>query len=94
MREKLRTIFFTLSFLALMTADCAHGSNGKLPDRPTKLISAACDLNEQEISTQGQSICRYLCRDPDKTKLAVVYSSSGSSQCRTPITRTLKVVIK
>ena len=66
----------------------------KLPTRPTKLINTSCDINEQEIAAQGQAVCRYICRDTDKTKIAVVFSNSGMSQCRSPIDRTIKVVIK
>jgi hypothetical protein len=93
MRRKLLA-HLVLSFLALASSGTGRASEGKLPDRPTKLVSAACDLSEQETAPQGQSVCRYLCRNPDKTKVAVVFSSSGSSQCRTPIERTIKVVIK
>jgi hypothetical protein len=84
----------TLSFLAVATSVPVLAAGGKLPERPTKLISTACDLHEQETAQQGQSVCRYLCRNPDKTKVALVFSSSGLSQCRTPIERTIKVVIK
>ena len=84
----------TLSFLAVAASVPALATGGKLPERPTKMISTACDLHEQEPAQQGQSVCRYLCRNPDKTKVALVFSSSGLSQCRTPIERTIKVVIK
>ncbi len=65
-----------------------------LPERPTKIIPARCDLKERETSAQGQFVCRYICNNPDKSKIALVYSNSGLSQCRTAIERTLKVVIK
>jgi hypothetical protein len=72
----------------------AYAADTKLPERPTKMVTTACDINEQEITPKGQAVCRYLCRDRDKTKVAVVFSSSGTSQCRTPVERTIKVAIK
>jgi hypothetical protein len=80
--------------LAVVAAASAYAAESKLPVRPTKIITTWCDINEQEITAKGQSVCRYLCRDPDKTKVAVVFSSSGTSQCRTPVARTIKVAIK
>lgn len=84
----------SLALAVTLVSITAWAADTKLANRPTKLISASCDINEQETSPTGLSVCHYLCKDPDKTKVSVVYSSSGSSQCRTPIERTLKVVIK
>ncbi len=80
--------------IATFAAAAAFPADTKLPDRPTKLINVSCDISEQELSPKGQAVCRYVCRDADKTKVALVFSSSGSSQCRSPIERTIKVVIK
>jgi len=66
----------------------------KMSKRPTKIIPASCDLKERETSPQGQFVCRYVCNNADKSKIALVYSSSGLSQCRSAIERTIKVVIK
>ncbi len=85
-------LFLLLGASAIPVASFA--AETKLSERPTKLINANCDLEERETSPQGQSVCHYVCSNPDKTKVAVVYSSSGLSQCRTAIERTLKVVIK
>ena len=82
------------ALLAAITTASAYAAETKLPVRPTKIINTACDIDEQEITAKGQSVCRYLCRDPDKTKVAVVFSSLGTSQCRTPVARTIKVAIK
>lgn len=61
-----------------------------MPPKPFRIIDAVCDVAESEISAQGQFVCRYVCRDPDQTKVSVVYSTSGSGQCRTPINRKIK----
>jgi hypothetical protein len=39
-------------------------------------------------------VCQYVFRDPDHTKVAVVYSNSGSGQSRTPVKKTIKQTIK
>jgi hypothetical protein len=65
-----------------------------MPDKPFRLLDTVCDASESEISPKGQFVCLYVCRDPDHTKVAVVYSNSGSGQCRTPINKTIKQTIK
>ena len=65
-----------------------------MPPRPFRVIDTVCDVAVSEISAQGQFVCRYVCRDPDHTKVALVYSSSGTGQCRTPIDRKIKQYIK
>lgn len=65
-----------------------------MPVKPTRLIDTVCDVADSEISPKGQFVCQYVCRDPDNTKVAVVYSNSGSGQCRTPIKKTIKQTIK
>jgi hypothetical protein len=65
-----------------------------VPVKPFRIIDTVCDIEESEISPKGQFVCRYVCRDSDHTKVAVVYSSAGSGQCRSPIPRTIKQTIK
>ncbi len=65
-----------------------------VPPKPFRIIDTVCDVAESEISAKGQFVCQYVCRDPDHTKVAVVYSSSGTGQCRTPIERKIKQYIK
>ena len=65
-----------------------------MPVKPTRLLDTVCDVSASETSPKGQFVCQYVCRDPDHTKVAVVYSNSGSGQCRTPINKTIKQTIK
>ena len=65
-----------------------------MPPKPFRIIDTVCDAADSEISANGQFVCQYVCRDPDHTKVAVVYSTSGSGQCRTPIPRKIKQYIK
>jgi len=65
-----------------------------MPPRPFRIIDTVCDVADSEISPKGQFVCQYVCRDPDHTKVAVVYSSSGTGQCRTPIDRKIKQYTK
>ena len=65
-----------------------------MPVKPFRLLDTVCDASESEISPKGQFVCQYVCRDPDHTKVAVVYSNSGSGQCRTPVNKTIKQTIK
>jgi hypothetical protein len=62
--------------------------------KPFRIIDTVCDVSESEISAQGQFVCQYVCRDPDHTKVAVVFSTSGNGKCRTPIDRKIKQTIK
>jgi hypothetical protein len=64
-----------------------------MPPRPFRIINSVCDLSENEISPGGQFVCRYVCRDRDKTKASVVYSTSGTGQCRTPVNLNIKQYI-
>ncbi|MDH4480670.1 MAG: hypothetical protein QE283_12410 [Rhodoferax sp.] len=64
------------------------------PVKPFRLIDTLCDASDSEISPKGQFVCLYVCRDTDHTKVAVVYSNSGSGQCRTPVKKTIKQTIK
>ena len=88
------TYVYLLLLLTAISSPAVFAADTKLPERPTKIIAASCDLQERETSPQGQFVCRYVCNNTDKSKIALVYSSSGLSQCRTAIERTLKVVIK
>jgi hypothetical protein len=65
-----------------------------MPVKPFRLLDTVCDAAESEISPKGTFVCQYVCRDPDHTKVAVVYSNSGSGQCRTPVKKTIKQTIK
>jgi len=65
-----------------------------MPVKPFRLIDTVCDAADSEITQKGQFVCQYVCRDTDHTKVAVVYSNSGSGQCRTPINKTIKQTIK
>jgi hypothetical protein len=65
-----------------------------MPVKPFRLIDTLCDASDSEISPTGQFVCQYVCRDTDHTKVAVVYSNSGSGQCRTPVKKTIKQTIK
>lgn len=65
-----------------------------MPPKPFRIIDTVCDVADSEISPKGQFVCQYVCRDPDHTKVAVVYSTSGTGQCRTPIARKIKQTIK
>jgi hypothetical protein len=60
------------------------------PARAFQMIDAVCDVDGTETGPKGQFICQYVCRDRDHTKLAIVYSNSGSGQCRSPISRKIK----
>ena len=88
------TNVYLLLLLTAISPAAVFASETKMSERPTKIISASCDLQERETSPQGQFVCRYVCNNTDKSKIALVYSSSGLSQCRTAIERTLKVAIK
>jgi len=88
------TYVYPLLLLTAVSSSAVFASETKLPERPTKIVSASCDLKERETSAQGQFVCRYICNNADKSKIALVYSSSGLSQCRSAIERTMKVVIK
>ncbi|MFM6991628.1 MAG: hypothetical protein ACKOWD_10105 [Rhodoferax sp.] len=79
--------------VALTTAALAIAAT-PTPPKPFRIIDTVCDVAESEISAQGQFVCQYVCRDPDHTKVAVVYSTSGNGQCRTPIARKIKQTIK
>jgi hypothetical protein len=61
-----------------------------MPARSFQMIDAVCDVDGTETGPKGQFICQYVCRNRDHTKLAIVYSNSGSGQCRSPINRTIK----
>ena len=65
-----------------------------MPVKPFRIIDTTCDVASKEISPTGQLVCQYVCRDRDHTKVAVVFSTSGSSQCRTPIDKKVKQTIK
>jgi hypothetical protein len=65
-----------------------------MPVKPFRIIDTTCDIAESETSAQGQFVCQYICRDPDHTKVAVVYSNAGSGQCRTPVNKKIKQTIK
>jgi len=60
------------------------------PARSFQMIDAVCDVDGNETGPKGQFVCQYVCRDRDRTKLAIVYSNSGSGQCRSPINRSIK----
>lgn len=62
--------------------------------RGHRLIQTTCDAVGSETAAKGQFVCQYVCRDTDRTKLAMVYSNSGSGQCRSPISRQIKQTIK
>jgi hypothetical protein len=65
-----------------------------MPVKPFRIIDTICDVTSKEISPTGQFVCQYVCRDRDHTKVAVVFSTSGSGQCRTPIDKKVKQTIK
>ena len=65
-----------------------------MPARAFQVIDAVCDADSSETGPKGQFVCQYVCRDRDRTKLAVVYSNSGSGQCRSPISRKIKQYAK
>ena len=65
-----------------------------MPARAFQVIDAVCDADSSETGPKGQFVCQYVCRDRDRTKLAVVYSNSGSGQCRSPISRKIKQYTK
>ena len=88
------TYVYLLLLLTALYSPLVFAAETKLPERPTKIIGASCDLKERETSPQGQFVCRYICNNADKSKIALVYSSSGLSQCRTAIERSIKVVVK
>jgi hypothetical protein len=50
-----------------------------------RAIQATCDAVGSEVASKGQFVCQYVCRDKYHTKLALVYSNSGSGRCRSPI---------
>ena len=60
------------------------------PARHFQMIDVVCDVDSSETGPKGQFICQYVCRDRDRTKFAVVYSNSGSGQCRSPISQKIK----
>jgi hypothetical protein len=65
-----------------------------MPVKPFRIIDTTCDMASSEISPQGQFVCQYVCRDPDHTKVAVVFGNAGAAQCRTPIDKKIKQTIK
>ncbi len=65
-----------------------------MPPKPFRIIDTTCDAASGEISAQGQFVCQYVCRDPDHTKVAVVFGNAGAAQCRTPIDKKIKQTIK
>jgi hypothetical protein len=65
-----------------------------MPVKPFRIIDTICDVTSKEISPTGQLVCQYVCRDRDHTKVTVVFSTSGSGQCRTPIDKKVKQTIK
>jgi len=79
-------------------AVCAKAEAGPppapMPARAFQVIDAVCDADSSETGPKGQFVCQYVCRDRDRTKLAVVYSNSGSGQCRSPISRKIKQYAK
>jgi hypothetical protein len=87
---------FTLSAIQLavcvlaMAAAATAIAAPPTPPKSVRIIDTVCDSADSGVSPQGQFVCHYVCRDPDHTKVAVVYSTSGSGQCRTPINRKIK----
>ena len=65
-----------------------------MPVKPFRIIDTTCDVASSEISPQGQFVCQYVCRDPDHTKVAVVFGNAGAAKCRTPIDKKIKQTIK
>jgi len=65
-----------------------------MPVKAFRIIDTTCDVESKEISATGQFVCQYVCRDRDHTKVAVVFSSSGSGQCHTPIDKKVKQTIR
>ena len=78
----------------ILSAMLSIASFAEMKPKTYKVIDSVCDLSEQEIATGGQFVCHYICRDEGHTKAAVVYSNSGSGNCRTPIPRKIKVAVE
>ncbi len=65
-----------------------------MPVKPFRIIDTTCDIDSSEVSPKGQLVCLYVCRDPDHSKVVVVYGNAGAAHCRTPIDKKIKQTIK
>ena len=68
----------------------AGAPSAQSPAKHFQMIDVVCDVDSSETGPKGQFICQYVCRDRDRTKFAVVYSNSGSGQCRSPVSQKIK----
>ncbi|MEI7514503.1 MAG: hypothetical protein WCK81_03855 [Betaproteobacteria bacterium] len=96
MRQRpLRTPWSRLAMAVLAVLACtAVLAEDTKPTKPFKIIDAECEATASESSATGLFVCQYTCNDTDHTKVSVVYNTSGSGQCRTPIKKKIKQYIK
>lgn len=95
-RVRWAPLFFLASSLLLIAGEAAAEAAAPAAEKSAKayrLIQTTCDAVSSETAAKGQFVCQYVCRDTDHTKLAVVYSNSGSGQCRSPISSQIKQAV-
>ncbi len=60
-----------------------------------RVVSAKCNLDTRETSESGMGLtaCRYVCEDPDKTKVSRVFMSS-TAVCAKSVEEKIKQLIR
>lgn len=81
--------------LALALSGAALAADKDKAKKDYRIVSAKCNLDTRETSETGMGLtaCRYVCEDPDKTKISRVFMSS-TAVCAKTVEEKVKQLIR
>lgn len=81
--------------LALVLSGAALAADKDKAKKDYRIVSAKCNLDTRETSETGMGLtaCRYVCEDPDKTKISRVFMSS-TAVCAKTVEEKVKQLIR
>ena len=63
--------------------------------KSTRVVDAVCDFDSSKIAAEnGNFVCQYQCRDPDRSKIYQVYYSASFKSCPSPLKAQIRQMIR
>lgn len=84
-----------LGVLGILLAGAVCAADKDKVKKDYRVISAKCNLDTRETSESGMGLtaCRYVCEDPDKTKVSRVFMSA-TAVCAKSVEEKVKQLIR
>ena len=84
-----------VGIVAVALAGSAWSADKDKAKKDYRVVSAKCNLDTRETSETGMGLtaCRYVCEDPDKTKVSRVFMSA-TAVCAKTVEEKVKQLIR